>query len=131
MHSSVPDGSDLIGVRYNGLHGRNKDEGFDCYGLVMEVSRRFGHELPEIWYGKSNGCVLDRNYSSVMEGVGLERDGCPAEGDVILFGYRGKMVHCGVCLSNDDYIHCDRYGVHVNKLSDGYRKEWVAYKWSK
>ena len=37
---------DLIGVPFKN-HGRDVKTGLDCYGLVMEVYRRFGIRLPE------------------------------------------------------------------------------------
>lgn len=40
------DYDDLIGIPFiNG--GRDRNKGFDCYGLVMEVYRRCGIALPE------------------------------------------------------------------------------------
>lgn len=40
------DYDDLIGIPFiNG--GRDRNKGFDCYGLVMEVYRRCGISLPE------------------------------------------------------------------------------------
>lgn len=41
--------TDLLGVKYR-PHGRTKEEGFDCYGLVIEVLRRNGIEFPDLYY---------------------------------------------------------------------------------
>ena len=38
--------TDLIGVPFVN-RGRDKNTGFDCYGLVKEVYRRYGYEIPE------------------------------------------------------------------------------------
>ena len=38
--------ADLIGVQFKN-RGRDITSGVDCYGLVMEVYRRFGIDLPE------------------------------------------------------------------------------------
>ena len=38
--------NDLIGVPFKN-RGRDIQDGFDCYGLVKEVYRRYGHEIPE------------------------------------------------------------------------------------
>ena len=40
------DVSDLIGVPFVN-HGRDIHDGLDCYGLVMEVFRRYGKHIPE------------------------------------------------------------------------------------
>lgn len=38
--------TDLIGVPFLN-QGRDIKQGFDCYGLVMEVYKRFGYNIPE------------------------------------------------------------------------------------
>ena len=40
---------DLLGTRYV-PHGRCKDDGFDCYGLVIEVLKRNGITIPDLYY---------------------------------------------------------------------------------
>lgn len=41
--------SDLLGIKYK-PHGRNLEEGFDCYGLVIEVLARNGIKVPDLYY---------------------------------------------------------------------------------
>lgn len=41
--------TDLLGIKYR-PHGRNKKEGFDCYGLVIEVLKRNGIKFPDLYY---------------------------------------------------------------------------------
>ena len=45
------DVSDLVGVPFK-VHGRSKEEGFDCYGLAMGVERRAGKNLPDAFYSE-------------------------------------------------------------------------------
>lgn len=40
------DYSDLIGTPFKN-EGRDPHKGLDCYGLVREIYRRFGYEIPE------------------------------------------------------------------------------------
>ena len=40
---------DLLGTKFK-VHGRSKEEGFDCYGLAIEVLRRNGIELKDAFY---------------------------------------------------------------------------------
>ena len=42
------DYTDLIGVPFKN-RGRDVKTGVDCYGLVIEVFKRFGHNIPEYY----------------------------------------------------------------------------------
>lgn len=121
---------DLLGVPFK-MHGRDRN-GFDCYGLVIEVSRRFGHRMVDMFYdydSSNNLRNLDDNTYNIIAGSGLIRTEIPAEGDVILFfDSKKRTTHIGVYLSNDNFIHCDSDGVHVSRLSTYFRK-WSAYRW--
>ena len=41
--------SDLLGIRFR-PHGRSKEEGYDCYGVAIEVLKRNGITLPDVYY---------------------------------------------------------------------------------
>lgn len=93
---------DLIGIPYK-LHGRNK-EGYDCYGLAIEILKRMGYTLPDLYLGE--------------ESEKLNQVPCGDYSDIVLFyDSKGKVNHIGVCLDKNNFIHCDRYGVRVSKLS--------------
>ena len=49
------DVSDLIGMKYK-PHGRG-DGGYDCYGLTLEVERRFGVNMPDFEYEETDGRI--------------------------------------------------------------------------
>ena len=55
---------DLLGVRFK-VHGRNKKEGFDCYGLAIEVLRRNGIILKDVFYDNLD-VVRDRREEEVL-----------------------------------------------------------------
>ena len=40
------DFTDLIGIPFAN-HGRDVKQGLDCYGVVREVYRRYGYDVPE------------------------------------------------------------------------------------
>ena len=40
------DFTDLIGTPFAN-HGRDVKQGLDCYGVVREVYRRYGYDVPE------------------------------------------------------------------------------------
>ncbi len=120
---------DLLGVRFTN-HGRSIEEGFDCYGLAIEVSKRLGHELKDVWYEKAcpetfsdnadNGIAINK----IVETNELEF------GNLIIFSDgKGNMVHIGVMLDDERFIHSDFGGVKVIRLEDYYRKNWKVYKW--
>lgn len=122
--------SDLIGVNFL-THGRLKAKGFDCYGLAIEVSRRFGHELPDLWYERSTSEMFTKKCDDVIHKLKDRVEVCNEQntGNLVVFFENGNMVHIGVILKTDEFIHCDSLGVRVLKLSDYYRKEWRIYKW--
>lgn len=106
---------DLIGIPYK-LHGRDLN-GLDCYGLVIEVEKRFGHNLKDLY---------TEAYSSCIEG--LVKCDKPDTSDIILFFKNGRCCHIGVYLEKDDFIHCSPYGVVVDKLSKRH-DYWECYRW--
>lgn len=107
---------DLLGIPYK-LHGRSLD-GFDCYGLVIEVEKRFGHILKDLYTEAYSTCIN-----------GLIKTNKPDTSDIIIFfDSKGRCCHIGVYLENDDFIHCDSRGVVIDKLSKRFDK-WECYKW--
>lgn len=91
---------DLIGVKYR-PHGRSKKDGFDCYGLVIEVLRRNGKELPDLYY-KS----LKVNNDFVMQfDLHTERIDKPEENCLIEMMSYGQPGHIGVYIGEGLMIH--------------------------
>lgn len=125
------DVSDLIGAKFR-THGRSTAEGFDCYGLAIEVSRRFGHELKDFWYERSTEETFARNAGSVIAEMGslveptAERE---AGSLIIFFDCGGNMCHIGVLLGDDRFIHADETRVHISRLDSYFRKKWRIYRW--
>ena len=122
---------DLLGIPFK-LHGRDKD-GFDCYGLVLEVYKRLGHNMVDLdrAYKENNEKDLDDNVYNITKCSGLKKTTEKEYGNIILFyDNKGRVCHIGVFLKRDDFIHCDGEGVHISKLSTYYRK-WEIYKWQK
>lgn len=121
---------DLIGVRYV-RNGRSPKGGFDCLGFTIEIEKRFGHNLPDI----KEAMLKDYDFTKCkeielqqVEGL-IPSDKPDKEGDIILFeDSNGIMFHIGVYLGDNKYIHCNRYGVHINKVNQGY-KIGAVYTW--
>lgn len=121
---------DLVGCPFKD-HGRNRNEGFDCYGLAIEVSKRFGHKLPDLKYRKADNDTFARNAEDVISALANDiiQTESQEEGNLIVFFEGERMVHIGVILKEDTFIHADRYGVRVMRLSEYFRQNWRLYKW--
>lgn len=121
--------SDLIGCPFK-VHGRNKN-GFDCYGLVIEVERRFGKVMIDFWkdYSKMNYMQeLYDNAGSCITKNKLVKTDKLEEGNIILFfDEKGRATHVGVYIHKGKFIHCDGLGVRVTKLDTYFRKHWEVY----
>lgn len=121
---------DLIGAKFRN-HGRNAKDGFDCYGLAIEVSKRYGHTLEDLWYEKSSSEMFESKYDSVLKNMGdkLIPTDKQEESNLIVFFENGKAVHIGIIIDDDMFMHADIYGVRITKLSSYHRTDWRIYKW--
>ena len=123
------DVNDLLGKPYK-AHARGPDS-FDCYGLVIEVEKRLGHTMPDLYtkLAQSDTWEVDpHNIDFAKEMTGMEKTKTPSFGDVVVFFNKGRIFHTGVYLKNDDVIHCNKMGVHIVKIYD-FDKKWEVYKW--
>lgn len=121
---------DLIGVKYR-KNGRTKEEGFDCYGLAIEVLKRFGHNLPDIENARKDDYDFNECHQLILKRVKVKEIPEPQEaGDVVLIKKIGKaMTHIGVYMGNGQVIHCNAGGVHIEKLSRLNGMIGRCYKW--
>lgn len=120
---------DLIGTPFVGL-GRDPKKGLDCYGLTMEVFRRYGYEIPEYtedtWEDtdKTNDFYKDTvvNSNKYWEEVkDLETLQPPI---LIAFTYGnvkfGIVNHSGVYIGNGRFIHTrQKVGCCIERI-DGF-----------
>lgn len=124
------DVADLLGLRYK-EHGRDKS-GLDCFGLVIEVSKRFGHDLPDFPYKKGDWKVFSEKKEDIKK-RGLLKEVKKAEqgGDLILFKVNSSFEnHIGVFLGEENlFIHCDKFGVHIQNLMDYKANIGSVYRW--
>lgn len=102
---------DLIGVKYTD-GGRSKEEGFDCYGLVIEVLRRAGIRMPDIEYETAKG-----NTGAYKEAIGTGRFKKLENLEpysILALTVNGQPTHCGVYLGEGKMIHStEREGVTI------------------
>lgn len=123
---------DLIGMPY--VYGGRGYKGYDCIGLVIEVERRLGHEIPDAEYYRNRDALkqfqtLVEERANQMDQVKLV-ESPEKEGDVLLFKNKlGLLHHIGVYVGNDKFIHCNKYGVHIERLSLFSEKIGRVYTW--
>lgn len=123
------DTTDLLGKPYK-AHARGPMS-YDCYGLVIEVERRLGHTMPDL-YTRLINCdqweIDPHNIDFASEMTGMRKTDIPSFGDVIVFFKKGRVYHTAVYLNEGDYIQCNRDGVNINNLKYN-RDKYEVYKW--
>lgn len=98
---------DLIGVKF-AKRGRDVTSGLDCWGLVMEVHRRYGIVMPDLY----NGLYIGK-WEEILE---------PTNKDVplvVLMKIHPILtIHAGVYIGNNRIIHTmESTGVIISKAS--------------
>ena len=94
---------DLLGVKYT-PHGRNKGEGFDCYGLAIEVFRR-------------NGIVLEDFILNPKEGKWNTIKIDNLEKLCIIEIEKGNKYHIAVYIGDGLMIHAtEKFGVCIEPV---------------
>lgn len=109
---------DLVGSRYR-VNGRTSEEGFDCFGLAIEVSKRFGHELFDVGKDFERNEDFNRCELICLQNTKLRKIETPqTEGDIILLRDSvGVISHIGIYLGDNKFIHCNKLGVHIDRVS--------------
>lgn len=116
--------SDLIGVPFvDG--GREKTSGFDCWGLVMEIYRRNGIELPDYKVACEDASRIHRTVvTQRFAWVRLEKELPDLCLVVLRFNTAVMCNHTGVYLGEGRFIHTrSKIGVNIDRIdSPAWRK---------
>jgi len=119
------DADALIGVPF-AYGGRGPDQ-YDCYGLVMECSRRCGITLPDFGFADNQALVAS------MMGVTMPQwqDTPCAPGAIVLLRVGKWVSHVGYMLDADRMIHTwDKSGgVTVQRIEDWKQRIVGFYKY--
>ena len=105
---------DLIGIQYK-VHGRG-DGGYDCWGLVMEVLKRVGINLPDFLYDSDDPKTQKAVYSLAVSGIQHEKTDRPKMWCVVMLKVYGEPVHSAVYIGHGRIIHCSKRGVAIENL---------------
>lgn len=106
---------DLIGAPFV-YGGRGENGMYDCYGLLLELNKRQGIDLPD---------YRSPTESRIIAGIFLREkqlwQRCdPEPGCAVLFRVKNLFCHVGFVLDNDSFIHTweQSGGVLIERLSD-------------
>lgn len=99
---------DLVGVPFvNG--GRNIEFGLDCWGLVMEVFKRYGMELPDFKLDAFAFRAIDTLIGEATVSQSWEEVHRPCDGDAPLVALMRihpiLITHAGVYIGHNKVIH--------------------------
>jgi len=107
---------DLVGIPYKN-HGRDAS-GMDCYGLVIEVLRRMGINMPDVFYPDTRNETNHEILQILENGIPNTKLDKPEEGAVVEILVMGQPSHVGVCLGDGTFIHAmKKIGVVIEPLS--------------
>lgn len=101
--------SDLLGIPYVD-HGRTS-KGYDCYGLAIEVARRFGYKLNDVVY-ENHDVELSDLHKPTLNITQIDK---PKQGALIEMEFNNAL-HIGVCLNEKEFIHSTKNGVRINRI---------------
>lgn len=121
----MADGSDLIGLPFRyGAHG---PDAFDCYGLVMEMSRRNSKPLPDFGFSDNQAMVSAMMGATMPQWVEID----PQPGAIALIRIGRFVSHVGYLLNHYQMIHAwDRsHGVSVVKIEEWRHRILGYYKY--
>ena len=105
----------LIGCKYK-VHGRSIEEGFDCYGVGIEVYKIHDLFLPDVDYEKPE--QYEEVFLEQMGKVRYSKVDRPVELTIIVFKVRGEPTHIGIYLGDGLFIHSTKNkGVIVEPLN--------------
>ena len=119
--------TDLLGCKYK-VHGRNKEEGYDCLGLNIEVLRRNGITIPDVDY--ENPEQYEEVFVEMQNKVVYEKVDFPTELCIIVFKVRGEPTHTGIYLGGGIFIHATKDGVRAEPLHRWENRVEGYYKFS-
>lgn len=114
---------DLIGCPFK-VHGRSKEDGFDCYGLAIEVLKRNGIHLQDAFYESLDSSV--QIYEKQVASIPSKQLDRPEDLCIIVLNIFGQPKHIAVYIGDGMIIHATRQGVLVEPLRR-YEKRVVGY----
>ena len=106
---------DLIGKPYQ--DGGRGPDAYDCWGLAIEIHRRFGIDLPDFDIS-AKACeqihnkIIDQSYLNSWQEIEAPKMPC-----LILFKAHPRFVqHVGTFIGYGRFLHIREYGVAIERV---------------
>lgn len=103
--------NEYIGIPFRN-RGRTREEGFDCWGLVVDVQRElFGRDLPSL--DDQYASAYDREtvralIDTTQPEIGAVNVESPETGDIAVIAFDGRPCHVGVYVHPGLILHTER-----------------------
>lgn len=113
----VQDAKQFLGNPY--VYGGNSlTSGVDCSGFTQQIMKRHG-----IYLSRSSSA----QYSN--DGYSVSADNL-AQGDLVFYGYNGRVSHVGIYIGNGQIIHAndERTGIRISSLYPSGGKPFIGAK---
>lgn len=101
--------ADLIGKPYKD-HGRGPYY-YDCYGLAIEVARRYGYKLNDVLYN-DHSIELSNEYAPTLNVTKIDT---PRAGALVEMQVQNEL-HVGILINNKEIIHMTKSGCRINHI---------------
>lgn len=107
------DFSDLIGIPFLEF-GRNPKTGLDCYGLAIEVERRYGKVLNDVALEKFDRQKVQQSLPKInVRKTGAIEEACILE----FYGKKDSRLHIGIAITKDLFIQAtENQGVRISSI---------------
>lgn len=121
---------DLIGGQFvNG--GRGVSTGLDCWGLVMEVYKRYGIDVPDFTVDAFAYQTIDTLTGKAIKSQRWEKVYTPADKDaplVVLMRMHPKFItHTGVYIGRNKIIHTMKMTGVITSKATALKSRMVGY----
>lgn len=103
---------DLLGVPYK-AHGRSAEEGFDCYGLVIECCKRAGTPLVDLDYSATE--LAENEVAKYAARVNVTPRKSARAGYLCEMSYDGNL-HLGYMIDKWNVLHATKKGVRMTYI---------------
>jgi cell wall-associated NlpC family hydrolase len=115
---------DLLGTKFT-PHGRSKEQGFDCYGLAIEVLKRNGISVQDVFYKtlKESSDVKEIAFRNNT----FQKLDKPQKNCIVMITVKGEPTHVAVYIGEQLIIHATKEKGVVIELIRHYKKRIEGY----
>ena len=127
----MPTIKDLIGIPFVDS-GRDLRTGVDCWGLFVEVMKRYGKNIPDYKVMAFDTCKISSAMMSVLHL--WDKVDNPEEGIAVSFAidpeYPKVTQHFGVCIDKYSFIHTrTKTGSTIERLDNPFWSKKITGFW--